>query len=115
MVWPQAIGMRVIGIGRVHVSRLDEMLARHLVHGAQHRLVADAAAAQRQHELHPLYAFVVAARCRLVMLIWEKLCELGQKRLIGEIEPQRRHRDAVVEQRREIGAVLAGAACTPRA
>ena len=34
------------------------MLARHLVHRAQHRLVADAALAQRQHELHALFAFV---------------------------------------------------------
>ena len=58
MVWPQAIGMRLIGVGAVGKLRLDEMLARHLVHRAQHRLVADAALAQRQHELHALFAFV---------------------------------------------------------
>ena len=28
------------------------MLARHLVHGAQHRLIADAAPAQRQLKFH---------------------------------------------------------------
>ena len=37
---------------------LDEMLARHFVHRAQHRLVADAALAQRQHELHAHHGFV---------------------------------------------------------
>ena len=31
------------------------MLARHLVHGAQHRLIADAAPAQRQLKFHALY------------------------------------------------------------
>jgi hypothetical protein len=36
------------------------VLARHLVHGAQHRLIADAAAAQHEQELH-------AADVRLIL------------------------------------------------
>ncbi len=49
---------RLIGVGGIGKARLDEMFARHFVHRAQHRLVADAALTQRQHELHPLFAFV---------------------------------------------------------
>ena len=33
----------------------DEVLTRHFVHGAQHRLIADAAAAKRKLKLHALY------------------------------------------------------------
>src|SRR6185436_8235784 len=58
-----------IGIGRVGIARLDEMLARHLVHRAQHRLIADAAPPQRQHEFHPLYAFF-AWHGALAFLSW---------------------------------------------
>jgi hypothetical protein len=36
--------------------RIDEMLARHLVHGSQHGLIDDPAAAQRQQEFHALDA-----------------------------------------------------------
>ena len=44
---------RVVGVGAVDELRIDEVLARHLVHGAQHRLIADAAPAQRELKLHP--------------------------------------------------------------
>src|SRR4029077_11657656 len=40
--------------------------------------------------------------------LWKQLRELGQERLIGKIKAQRRDGDAVVGQRGEIGAVLAG-------
>ena len=40
--------------------------------------------------------------------------ELGHERLVGEIEPQRRHRDAFRRERRQIGAV-AGFGRGPRA
>ena len=43
---------RLVGIGAVGEFGSDEIFARHLVHGAQHRLVADAAPAQRQLKLH---------------------------------------------------------------
>src|SRR3954471_21171866 len=40
--------------------------------------------------------------------LWKQPRKLGQERLIGEIEAQRRHRNAVVGKRCEVGAVLAG-------
>src|SRR4030081_1205261 len=43
---------RLIGIGAVGEGIVDEMLARHLVHGAQHRRIGDPALAQRKQELH---------------------------------------------------------------
>ena len=43
---------RLIGIGAVGEFGGDEIFARHFVHGAQHRLVADAAPAQRQLKPH---------------------------------------------------------------
>ena len=43
---------RLIGIGGFDKARFDELGARHLLHRPQHRLVADAAPAQRQQELH---------------------------------------------------------------
>jgi hypothetical protein len=48
MVWPQAIG-----IGRQRLVRHDELLARHIVHGAQHIRIHDAAPPQIEQELHP--------------------------------------------------------------
>ena len=83
------------------------MLARHLVHRPQHRLVADAALAQRQHELHALFA-LVSGQARTLYLTETVSRELRQERQVGEIETQRRDRDAVVGKRGEIGAVLAG-------
>ena len=49
---------RLVRIGRGGKRRIDEILARHLVHGAQHGLVDDPAAAQRQQEFHTLDALV---------------------------------------------------------
>ena len=43
---------RLIGIGAVGEFGSDEIFARHLVHRAQHRLVADAAPAQRELKPH---------------------------------------------------------------
>src|SRR5262249_37051015 len=48
----------LVGISDVDKLRADEMLARHLVHRAQHGLIGDAALAQAQHELHSLDFFV---------------------------------------------------------
>src|SRR4029077_18940340 len=62
---------RLIRVGIVHESILDEMLARHLVHGPQHRWIADAASAQAEQELHT--ADIVVAR-----------------RLLGHAEPPSR-------------------------
>jgi hypothetical protein len=38
------------------------MLARNRVHGAEHRLIADATATQRELKLHPLYVVGVDIR-----------------------------------------------------
>ena len=43
---------RLVGIGGFDKAGFDEIGARHLLHRPQHRLVADAAPAQRQQELH---------------------------------------------------------------
>src|SRR6478609_592162 len=51
---------RLIRVGIVDESVLDEMLARHLVHGPQHCRIADAAPTQAEQELHT--ADVVVAR-----------------------------------------------------
>jgi len=51
---------RLVRIGIVQKRPVDEMLARHLVHGAQHRCVADPALAQAEQELHA--ADIVVAR-----------------------------------------------------
>ena len=45
----------LVSIGTVGELGSDEVLARHLVHGAQYRLVADAAPAQRELKLHALH------------------------------------------------------------
>ena len=50
---------RLIGIGVLGEARGDKIFARHFVHRAQHRLIADAAPAQRQLKLH---AFNVGCR-----------------------------------------------------
>ena len=42
MVCPQAIGERAVAIGSVAIGVVDELIARHLLHGPQDRLVADA-------------------------------------------------------------------------
>src|SRR4051812_12491266 len=51
---------RLIRVGIVDESILDEMLARHLVHGPQDRRIADAAPAQAEQELHA--ADIIVAR-----------------------------------------------------
>jgi len=45
----------VIGVSTVDEFGRDKVLARHVVHSAQHRLVADTAATQRQLKPHPLH------------------------------------------------------------
>ena len=52
---PASDRQRPVGIGAVGEFSRDEVLARHLVHGAQHRLVADAALAQPKLKLHAFY------------------------------------------------------------
>ncbi len=52
--------------------------------------------------------FVLGGRHKHFLCYGKQLRELGQERLIGKIEAQRRDGDAVVGQRGEIGAVLAG-------
>jgi hypothetical protein len=42
------------------------LLARHRVHRAQHRLIADAAAAQREQELHALDALVARRLSKVI-------------------------------------------------
>src|SRR6516225_4221298 len=39
--------------------------------------------------------------------------ELGEKRLVGHVEPQRRHRDVVLAERRQIGSERRGRALAP--
>ncbi len=50
---------RLIGIGAFGEVRRDKIFARHFVHRAQHRLIADAAPAQRELKFH---AFNVGCR-----------------------------------------------------
>ena len=61
---PTVDRQRLVGIGALDEFRLDELPARHLVHGAQHRLVADAAAAQRQQEFHMVFGLLVPGSTR---------------------------------------------------
>jgi hypothetical protein len=61
---------RLVRIGFIHEGAFDEMLARHLVHRAQHRRIADAAPAQAEQELHAADTVVAG-------------------RLIGHAEPPR--------------------------
>ena len=46
---------RVVGVGAFGELRRHEVFARHLVHSAQHRLVADPAPAQRKLKLHAFH------------------------------------------------------------
>ncbi len=43
---------RAVAVGIVAIGRLDEDLARHLFHGAQHRLIADPASPQAKLKHH---------------------------------------------------------------
>ena len=47
-------------------------------------------------------------------VVLEQSRKLGQERLVGKVETQRRDRDAVVGERGEVGAVLAGRAAAAR-
>ena len=49
---PTGDRQRLVGIGALGEARSDKIFARHLVHGAQHGLVADAPPAQRELKLH---------------------------------------------------------------
>src|SRR6202030_4706689 len=46
---------RLIRISAIDELRGDEMLARHLVHGPKHCLIADAASAKRKLKLHAVH------------------------------------------------------------
>ncbi len=61
---PAVDRQRVVGIGALGEFRFDELPARHLVHGPQHRLVADAAPPQRQQEFHVFFGLCVARLVR---------------------------------------------------
>ena len=58
---PACDRQRLVRIRFVHERAFNEVLARHLVHGPQHRRIADAAPAQAEQELHTA-DIVVAGR-----------------------------------------------------
>ncbi len=52
MVWPQANRQGLVRIGGVRIGARHEMLARDLVHGAQHRGVGYPVPPQIEQEFH---------------------------------------------------------------
>ena len=83
---PAGDRQRLVGIGGVGKTRLDEMPARHFVHGAQHRLVGDAAPAQRQQEFHAADVLVVLRWAGTTLLFAPLLARLRGIHLgIGQV------------------------------